>query len=80
MARHADATEAQATITCTDGKVSLVVEDNGVGIAQRPKTKGGLSNMMWRAAELGGSCAIEANKPTGTRLVWEVPLSPGTKR
>jgi signal transduction histidine kinase len=30
--------------------------------------------MMWRAAELGGSCAIEANVPSGTRVVWEVPL------
>jgi len=74
VARHADATEARATIECTAGQVSLVVEDNGVGIARRPKTKGGLSNMMWRAAELGGSCAIEANEPSGTRLVWEVPL------
>ncbi len=33
--------------------------------------------MMWRAAELGGSCSIEANQPTGTRLVWEVPLTVG---
>lgn len=80
VARHADATEAQVTIKCTDGQVSLVVEDNGVGIARRPKTKGGLSNMMWRAAELGGSCAIEANEPSGTRLVWAVPLTPGVKR
>ena len=80
VARHADATEAKATIECTEGQVSLVVEDNGVGIARRPKTKGGLSNMMWRAAELGGSCAIEANDPSGTRLVWEVPLKAGTRR
>ena len=80
VARHADATEARVTIECTDGQVSLVVEDNGVGIARRPKTKGGLSNMMWRAAELGGSCAIEANDPSGTRLVWEVPLTAATKR
>ncbi len=80
VARHADATEARATIECSDGQVSLVVEDNGVGLASRPKTKGGLSNMMWRAAELGGSCAIEANVPSGTRVVWEVPLTPGSKR
>ena len=80
VARHADATEAQATIECEDGRVSLVVVDNGVGIARRPKTKGGLSNMMWRAAELGGSCAIEANEPSGTRVVWEVPLNTGSKR
>ncbi len=80
VARHADATEARATITRAGGEVSLVVEDNGVGIAQRPKTQGGLSNMMWRAAELGGSCSIEANAPSGTRLTWAVPLSAGAKR
>jgi PAS domain S-box-containing protein len=80
VARHADATEAQVTIEFTDGQVSMIVEDNGVGIARRPKTKGGLSNMMWRAAELGGSCSIEANSPSGTRVVWEIPLTLGTKR
>jgi two-component system sensor histidine kinase DevS len=80
VARHAEATEAYATIECTEGQISLVVEDNGVGIARSPKTKGGLSNMMWRAAELGGSCAIEANEPSGTRLRWEVPLPTAHKR
>ena len=80
VARHADATEAHATVECAAGQVSLVVEDNGVGIARSPKTKGGLSNMMWRAAELGGSCAIEANQPSGTRVVWEVPLRAVSKR
>lgn len=80
VARHADATEARATIECSDGQVTLVVEDNGVGIARRPKTKGGLSNMMWRAAELGGSCSIQANSPSGTRLVWEVPVAVGVAR
>jgi PAS domain S-box-containing protein len=75
VARHADATEATVTIECDDGRVAMTVEDNGVGIARRPKTRGGLSNMMWRAAELGGSCAIEANVPSGTRVVWEVPVN-----
>lgn len=75
VARHADATEALVTIECEDGRVAMMVEDNGVGIARRPKTKGGLSNMMWRAAELGGSCAIEANDPSGTRVLWAVPLT-----
>jgi hypothetical protein len=28
---------------------------------------------MWRAAELGGTCLVEANVPTGTRLTWRVP-------
>jgi signal transduction histidine kinase len=30
--------------------------------------------MMWRAAELGGTCTVERNEPTGTRLSWRVPI------
>jgi two-component system sensor histidine kinase DevS len=71
--RHADATDATIHITMTDGAVRLVVRDNGRGIAAKPKTRGGLSNMMWRAAELGGSCSIAPVEPSGTELVWQVP-------
>lgn len=78
VARHADATAAVIAIVAADGQVTLTVEDNGVGLIRRPKTRGGLSNMMWRAAELGGSCSIEPNAPQGTRLVWEVPLRAST--
>lgn len=76
VARHAGATSARVAIESTDGKVSLVVEDDGVGVDVAPKVRGGLSNLMWRAAELGGSCSIAPNTPTGTRLVWEVPTGP----
>lgn len=75
VARHADATDARVTITRGNRQVSLVVEDNGVGVSRKPKARGGLSNMMWRAAELGGSCSIQASDPSGTRLTWEVPVT-----
>ena len=75
VARHAGATSARVEVVCSDGNVSLTVEDNGTGINREPKAKGGLSNMMWRAAELGGSCSVLPNEPEGTRLVWRVPLS-----
>jgi signal transduction histidine kinase len=45
-----------------------------LGLPEAPKRSGGLSNMMWRAAELGGSCTVERNEPAGTRLVWHVPV------
>lgn len=75
IARHADATSAIAVIECSGDRVSLMVEDDGVGIDPRPKARGGLSNMIWRAAELGGSCSIERAGPSGTRLVWLVPTN-----
>ena len=74
VTRHARATAAAVEIARRDGDVRLTIADNGCGIPQSPKRKGGLSNMMWRAAELGGTCAVGPNEPTGTRLVWAVPI------
>lgn len=74
VARHADATDATIRITRTDDSVSLAVRDNGRGIAAAPKPLGGLSNLMWRAAELGGTCSISPVEPSGTELLWRVPV------
>ena len=54
--------------------LSLRISDNGVGVPNEPKRSGGLSNMMWRAVELGGSCTVAPNDPAGTRLLWNVPV------
>jgi len=73
IARHADATSADVHVErLTDG-LSLRISDNGVGIPNEPKRSGGLSNMMWRAVELGGSCTVSPNDPAGTQLLWLVP-------
>ncbi len=74
VARHADATDATIRVARSDGSVRLVVRDNGRGIAAPPKPLGGLSNLMWRAAELGGSCSVTPAEPSGTELVWQVPV------
>lgn len=74
VVRHAGATEATIRITRTDGDLRLVVSDNGRGIDAKPKPRGGLSNLMWRAAELGGSCSVAPCEPSGTELVWQVPI------
>lgn len=74
VARHADATAAEIRITRSREQVELEVTDDGVGLAQVSKTQGGISNMMWRAAELGGSCTVAPGMPAGTRLQWSVPI------
>lgn len=74
VARHAGATTAHIEIRRLDDELQLTVSDDGRGITGTPKTRGGLSNMMWRAAELGGTCAVAANEPNGTRLTWRVPV------
>jgi len=73
IARHAAATDTLVRIERTADHLSLTVCDNGKGLPSEPKRSGGLSNMMWRAAELGGSCTVGRNEPTGTRLHWNVP-------
>ena len=74
VARHAHATASEVRIECSADTLSLQINDNGVGMPDEPKRSGGLSNMIWRAAELGGTCTIGPNEPTGTRLLWRVPV------
>jgi signal transduction histidine kinase len=73
VVRHANATDAEVRIECVAGTLTLKISDNGVGIPSAPKRSGGLSNMMWRAAELGGTCTVGQNDPDGTQLLWNVP-------
>ena len=74
VVRLAEASAAKISINFDAVSVSLVIDDNGRGLPEEPKRSGGLSNMMWRAAELGGSCTVGANDPTGTRLEWHIPV------
>ncbi len=74
IARHARATGATVVITREADSVRLQVTDDGVGIDSVAKPMGGISNMMWRAAELGGSCRVVAASPAGTQLEWHVPI------
>lgn len=74
VVRHAQATAASIRIERVGERLELTISDNGLGLPDVPKRSGGLSNMMWRAAELGGSCTVGQNEPAGTMLVWHVPV------
>lgn len=74
VARHASASSAEIDIVRDPGGVTLTVRDDGVGVSGDPKPRGGLSNMMWRATELGGQCSVAPRRPAGTELVWHVPI------
>ncbi len=73
IVRHANASSAMVHIERVADTLSLTIVDNGRGLPDEPKRSGGLSNMMWRAAELGGTCTVGPNGPSGTRLSWHVP-------
>jgi two-component system sensor histidine kinase DevS len=74
VARHAKATESEVTVVLDDGALRLTVSDNGVGIVGSPKPNGGLSNIVWRATELGGTCVVQTGSPKGTVISWHVPV------
>jgi signal transduction histidine kinase len=74
VVRHAHATAAEIHIECIGDRLSLAIIDNGAGLPDEPKRSGGISNMMWRAAELGGSCTVGPNGSAGTQLRWHVPV------
>ena len=78
IGRHARATRADVLLERRDGRVVVVVEDNGLGFdaaigqfAQEGHL--GLVGMQERVEMLGGSLTIESAAGAGTTIVVEVP-------
>lgn len=74
VSRHAHATRVEIAATVSDGRFTLAVDDNGVGLASTG-VHSGLANADVRAAELGGELRLEKSPLGGTRLEWSIPLS-----
>lgn len=74
IARHADATCARIDLQLRDGRVELVVEDNGRGCGPNPGRGCGLRNMASRAAALGGTLTVGERPGGGTRVHLVAPL------
>ncbi|HEY7488419.1 MAG TPA: GAF domain-containing protein, partial [Streptosporangiaceae bacterium] len=72
VARHAHAGKVVITVEAREDLL-LRVADNGVGIEPGGR-RGGLRNMIERAAALGGECTIEPGDTGGTVVEWRVPL------
>ncbi|MEV6979662.1 GAF domain-containing sensor histidine kinase [Sphaerisporangium sp. NPDC051017] len=73
VVRHARASKADVAVTVGDGRVTLVVQDNGVGLPEDGR-RSGLRNLRERADRLGGEFTAERVAEGGTRLTWSVPL------
>jgi signal transduction histidine kinase len=74
--RHADATVVRVRAAVEDGRLVLVVGDNGRGFD--PETVGrstfGLASMRERAALLGGELRVESQPRDGTRVSLFLPF------
>jgi PAS domain S-box-containing protein len=78
VARHADATEVRVMLEKKNGKVVMMVKDNGRGMSKDHLSDSGsfgLIGMKERALSLGGELKIESYKDRGTTIAISVPLT-----
>jgi signal transduction histidine kinase len=78
IVKHADATQARVSLARDAGRVRLVVEDDGRGMAPAANDADavgwGMAVMRERAAAVGGAMRVESSGQ-GTRIVVEVAAS-----
>jgi signal transduction histidine kinase len=73
IVRHAEADKVLVQLD-VDGDISLLVADNGTGVAPGDTGHGnGLRNIRERAVLLGGTCVMDSQQGAGTTVVWTVP-------
>ncbi|MGX6603231.1 GAF domain-containing protein [Micromonosporaceae bacterium Da 78-11] len=74
VARHAKAHTVRVSVRAADGQLAVVVQDDGVG-SDASLARGGLVNLLDRAADLGGTFEVRRGEGGGTVLDWRVPLT-----
>jgi len=73
-ARHAHATRVEVVLAVNRDQVTLLVDDDGIGITDTGR-RSGLRNMEVRAKASGGSLLLTSREPSGTHIEWRVPLN-----
>jgi signal transduction histidine kinase len=79
VVKHAQTDQAEVRLRLTDGAVSLLIQDRGIGFdPNRVSSRAshlGLTGMSERVRALGGTIEIESQPEAGTRINVEVPLA-----
>jgi two-component system sensor histidine kinase UhpB len=74
VVRHAQASQVQLQLAADPAGITLIVADNGCGMAARPAARGlGLLGASERAAALGGRFDVASQAGHGTRLCLWLP-------
>jgi len=75
--RHSEATRVKVNLREKDGKLELIVKDNGIGITDQqvrePKAFG-IIGMEERVRHLGGELKIKGIADKGTTITVRIPL------
>jgi signal transduction histidine kinase len=75
IARHAAVSEASVMVEASDGKLHVLIEDEGAGFdLSAVHTGAGLGGMRERVTILGGEMEIVSAPGSGTRVWAELPL------
>jgi signal transduction histidine kinase len=82
VAKHSRAKNFAVTLTIKHSRISLQIEDDGVGFVPRSSQHRGfgLTGMRERAAALRGSMSIRSQPEKGTRIRITFPVERGSKR
>ncbi len=73
VARHARADAVEVSVEATEDVLQVRITDDGIGLPDPLPRSSGVSNLMNRARNLGGTATWGNNVPSGTELVWRVP-------
>jgi signal transduction histidine kinase len=75
VSQHAAARHCRVCLSLNgSGILRVEIEDDGVGLSTDRRAGVGLTAMRERAAELGGTCEIEATALGGTRVTASLPV------
>jgi len=76
VAKHSQARSVGIHLQKQDHKLTMLIEDDGVGIPSKARTRGfGLAGMRDRVAALGGTVRIVSSQSGGTRIRIALPLT-----
>jgi len=75
IARHAHAKSAQVHVRADAEEICVIVQDDGIGMAEMPSSRSGLSNLDSRARAREGVLEIESKPDQGTTLTWRSRLA-----
>ncbi|MER7165899.1 GAF domain-containing sensor histidine kinase [Micromonospora sp. NPDC000207] len=71
--RHAEADRVSVAVTVADGRLTVTVTDDGIGM-DPSAARSGLVNLRERAHRHGGEFTVTPADPHGTVVHWSVPL------